>query len=66
MRNSTKKSAFEEAGGTKPPNLLSEFYHFLMQNKKFWMIPIVLILLAIGALVILGGTGAAPFIYTLF
>lgn len=60
------KTPFEAAGEEKPSNLLGELYCFLIQNKKYWMIPIVLILLVIGALVILGGTAAAPFIYTLF
>ncbi len=38
----------------------------LKQNKKYWLIPILLVLLALGALVLLSGTAAAPFIYTLF
>jgi hypothetical protein len=38
----------------------------LKQNRKYWLIPIVLILLLVGALIILGSTAAAPFIYTLF
>jgi hypothetical protein len=37
-----------------------------MQNKMDSMIPIVLILILLGALVVLGGTDAAPFICTLF
>lgn len=47
-------------------NLLSEFVDFLKENKKFWMIPILIILLLLGLLIVLGGTSAAPFIYTLF
>ena len=44
----------------------SEFFDFLLHNKKWWITPIVLVLLMVGALVMLGGTAAAPFIYTLF
>lgn len=52
---------------TEPRNsLVREFWDFLRDNKKWWLLPIVLILLAVGALVLLGGTAAAPFIYTLF
>jgi hypothetical protein len=35
-------------------------------NKKWWLTPIILVLLVVGLLVMLGGTSAAPFIYTLF
>ena len=46
--------------------LLSELWRMLMENKKYWMIPIVLVLLLMGLLIILGGSSAAPFIYTIF
>lgn len=46
--------------------LISEFWQFLNENKKFWLIPIIVILLLVGGLLILGATGAAPFIYTFF
>lgn len=43
-----------------------ELWEYLRQNKKWWMFPILLILLLFGLLMVLGGTAAAPFIYTLF
>lgn len=46
--------------------LVSEFVEFLRDNKKWWLAPIIISVLALGALVLLGGTAAAPFIYTLF
>ena len=46
--------------------VLAEFWYFLSQTKKWWLLPIVLVLLVFGVLVILSGTAAAPFIYTLF
>ena len=46
--------------------ILSEFWYFLNQTKKWWLPPIVVILLAFGLLMALSGTAAAPFIYTLF
>lgn len=46
--------------------LLSEFWDFLRYNKKWWLTPIILVLLCVGALLVLGGTAAAPFIYTIF
>jgi hypothetical protein len=45
---------------------LSEIWYFLRQNKKWWLLPILAILLLLGFLMILSGTAAAPFIYTLF
>ena len=48
-------------------SLLSEFALFLRQNKKLWMLPIVAILVLLGALLIFAQTSAlAPFIYTVF
>ena len=47
-------------------NVISELWAFMAVNKKWWLTPIVLMLLLLGALIVLGGTGAAPFIYTLF
>lgn len=46
--------------------LLAEFVNFLLHNKKWWLAPIILALLLVGLLVILGGSAASPFIYTLF
>jgi hypothetical protein len=47
-------------------NIVQEFWEFIKENKKFWLIPIIIILLLLGLLIMLGGTAAAPFIYTLF
>ena len=46
--------------------LAGEFIAFLRDNKKWWLAPIILSILALGLLVLLGGSAAAPFIYTLF
>ena len=56
-----------ETEATKPqPTALRTFASFLINNKKWWITPIVLMLLLLGALVLLGGSGVAPFIYSLF
>jgi hypothetical protein len=47
-------------------NFLAEYWSFLVHNKKWWMLPILLLLGALGLLLTLSGTAAAPFIYTLF
>jgi hypothetical protein len=47
------------------PSLFVELRDFLLHNKKWWLAPILVTLILIGAL-LLGGSGAAPFIYTLF
>jgi hypothetical protein len=46
--------------------VIGELVGFMSHNKKWWLTPIVLMLLLLGALIVIGGTGAAPFIYTLF
>jgi len=57
---------FEQAARAGRTGLVGEFVAFLRHNKKWWLLPIVIAILLVSALVILGGTGVAPFIYTLF
>lgn len=48
-------------------DFLKDLWGFLRERKKFWLLPIILILLLFGALIVLtSGTAIAPFIYTLF
>lgn len=47
--------------------LLKDLWGFMKERKKFWLAPIILVLLMLGMLVVLAqGSAAAPFIYTLF
>ena len=49
------------------PDLLKDLWAFLKVRKKFWLAPIILVLLLLGALIVLSeGSAVAPFIYTLF
>ncbi len=54
--------ARNESGG----NLLTELWGFLKQTKKWWLLPVLTVLLLLGLLMLLWGSAAAPFIYTLF
>ena len=48
-------------------SIISEFWDFLKVRKKWWLAPIVIILLLLGALIVLTeGSAVAPFIYTIF
>lgn len=48
-------------------NFISELWSFLKARKKFWLLPLITVLIILGALLVLGGGSAiAPFIYTLF
>ena len=47
--------------------LLKDLWGFMEHRKKFWLAPIMLVLLLMGALIVFGqGSAIAPFIYTLF
>jgi drug/metabolite transporter superfamily protein YnfA len=47
--------------------VLSEFWQFLKQEKKYWLVPIVIVFLLFGLLLVFSQSSAvAPFIYTLF
>jgi hypothetical protein len=44
-----------------------ELWAFMKERKKFWLLPIIIVLVALGALIVLTqGSAVAPFIYTLF
>ena len=64
--NQKRASEFESEASQGSTGLAREFFDFLRHNKKWWLTPIVLALLLVAVLVILGGTAAAPFVYTLF
>lgn len=66
MSDQEKKQDFERLSTEDRQGLVAELVDFLKYNKKWWLTPILVILLALGALVLLAGTGAAPFVYTLF
>jgi len=47
--------------------VLREFWQFLRQEKKYWLVPIVIVFILFGLLIVFSQTSAvAPFIYTLF
>lgn len=48
-------------------SILKELWTFLKVRKKFWLFPVILVMLFLGALIVLGqGSAVAPFIYTIF
>jgi hypothetical protein len=48
-------------------SLIKELWAFLKDRKKFWLLPIILIMLLLGLLIVVAqGSAVAPFIYTLF
>jgi len=65
-QDNSQKDEFLEASKEKEGSLVSELIGFMSENKKWWLSPIIAILLLLGALIFLGGSGIAPFIYTLF
>ena len=60
-----EKTEFEMAAEGQSASLVREFLQFLLENKKWWLLPILLVLLLFGLLIMLATTGAAPFIYTM-
>jgi hypothetical protein len=67
MEERQTPSAFEDiAARPHRPNLLGELWGFLAHTKKWWLLPVLVVLLLLGLLMALSGTAAAPFIYTLF
>ncbi|HZX11905.1 MAG TPA: DUF5989 family protein [Candidatus Nanoarchaeia archaeon] len=48
-------------------SLVSDFWYFMKENKKWWLLPIVLLLALVGVLIVFSGSSAvSPFVYALF
>lgn len=48
-------------------SILVELWRFMRSRKKYWLVPIIVVLLLLGGLLVLAqGSAVAPFIYTLF
>ena len=48
-------------------SFLKEFWEFLIIRKKYWLLPIIIVLVLFGGLIVLTqGSAVAPFIYTIF
>jgi hypothetical protein len=61
-----KSPGIDELATQKRRGVVAEFWGFLLQNKKWWLAPIIVVSLLVGALLIMFGTPLAPLIYTLF
>ena len=59
-------SEFERMASRKSGNIFGEIWAFLSGNKKWWLLPLIVVLVLVGALIVLSTTAVAPFIYTLF
>ena len=59
-------SHFEAAAQQRAPNVIVEFTDFLLHNKKWWLTPIILVLLVFSLFIALTSSAVAPFIYVLF
>ncbi|MCA8943817.1 MAG: hypothetical protein KDB80_14740 [Planctomycetes bacterium] len=66
MSDENQRDSFEEATQAGQRGLLGEFLGFMKDNAKWWLTPFLIVFAILAVVVILGSTGAAPFIYTLF
>ena len=57
---------FASQANQAQPGLLAEFLDFLIHNKKWWLTPIILVLVLVGLLVFISGTAMAPFLYPIW
>lgn len=66
VQEGSSATEFEKQAQDAPSSFIAELFDFLLHNKKWWLTPIVLVLLLMGLLMVLGSSVAAPFIYPLF
>jgi len=63
---SAPATQLEAAATARERGAIRDLLAFMGENKKWWLLPILIVLALIGALLLLAGTGAAPFLYPLF
>lgn len=66
MTDNNNEQSFLEASQEGSGGLVSEFFGFMRDNAKWWLLPFLIVFGLLGVILILGSTGAAPFIYTMF
>lgn len=67
VKNESQKSDFERAAAEQSRSgFFADLWGFMKENKKWWLLPLIMVLLVFAVLVFLSGTGLAPFIYTIF
>ena len=66
MSDQTPERLDQAAAEQPEMTFVGELLDFLRHNKKWWLLPILAALLLMGLLIVLSGSAAAPFIYTLF
>ena len=66
MNEPDKGKTFADLSKEAPQGFLKEVLYLLVSDRRWWLAPIIIAMLILGALVMLSSTGVAPFIYTLF
>ena len=61
-----KQDFAAQAASGQQTGIVTEFVDFLKDNKKWWLAPILAMLLLVGGLVVVGGSAVGPFLYALF
>ncbi len=62
-KSAPESTSFASQAEQQAPGIVAEFWEFLIYNKKWWLAPIVIVLLLLGIIIALAGSWAAPFIY---
>ena len=62
----SQRTTFEDAAQKRSSSFLGKFWRFLRQNRKWWLVPIIVTLLLVAVLVVVAGSGAGPLLYPLF
>lgn len=66
MTDQTNENFDDLAAQSKGGGIISEFVAFMKDNAKWWLIPFLVVFGLLGVVIVLGGTGVAPFIYAMF
>ena len=66
MNDFRETESFEDAAKHAQRGIIGEFFGFMRDNMKWWLLPFLLVFALLGSLLVISGSAAAPFIYALF
>lgn len=62
----SSQPSFADQADASSPGLVSELFEFLRESRKWWLLPILIVLALVGVLVVASSSAIAPLIYPLF
>ena len=65
-KESEQPTEFQRLGRRRSAGVLREYFDYVRLRKKWWLVPVIVLLLLVGLVLVLGSSAVGPLIYALF